>query len=78
MSPIVRRMIVYRAPCTNDSPMIRIANKMLADMGFKVGTRIEVSYAKGIITIKKINHENRLLPKALPLTDSDGGEEDGH
>ena len=75
---IERRMTVVRAPSTNGKPMIRIVNNELTKAGFEIGTSITVAYERGIITIKKINHENRLLPKALPITDSDGGAEDGH
>ena len=78
MIPIIRLMHVVRAPGTNDRPAIRLANKWLTENGFNVGTPIEVTYTKGIITIRKINHENRLLPEALSITDTDGGAEDGH
>lgn len=78
MTPVVRKMVVIRAPGTNDKPAIRIVNKWLVEAGFVIGTQIEVSYQPDIITIKKLNHENRLLPKALSITDTDGGAEDGH
>jgi hypothetical protein len=47
-------MVVVRAPGTNNKPMIRITNELLTNAGFSIGTKIEVTYEKGIITIKKI------------------------
>jgi hypothetical protein len=74
----LRRMTVVRAPSTNGKPMIRIVNNQLTKVGFEIGTPITVTYEWGIITIKKINHENRLLAQKIPVADSNGGEEDGH
>ena len=54
----VRRMTVVRAPSTNGKPMIRIVNNLLAKAGFEIGTPVEVTYQRGIITIKKTHHEN--------------------
>jgi hypothetical protein len=50
----VRRMVIVRAPGTNNKPMIRISNNILAHAGFTIGTRIEITYERDIITIKKI------------------------
>jgi len=53
--PSTRKMVVVRAPGSDDTPMIRITNKLLADVGFEIGTGIEVSYRKDKITIKKLD-----------------------
>lgn len=50
-----RRMVVVRAPGTNDKPMIRISNNILASAGFAIGTSVEITYERGIITIKKLH-----------------------
>ena len=49
-----REMTVAYAPGENDKrPMIRIANRLLAESGFTVGSKIEAEYGNGIITITK-------------------------
>ena len=78
MIPVIRLMHVVRAPGTDDKPAIHLTNKWLTEAGFTMGTAIEVSYQSGIITVKKINHENRLLTQKIPVANSDGGAEDGH
>lgn len=55
MEPQNRRMVVVRAPSTNNKPMIRISNNLLVHVGFTIGTPIEVIYERGIITIKKLH-----------------------
>src|SRR3989344_3032810 len=67
----VRHMTVVRAPGTNDRAMIRIVNNTLAEMGFKIGTPIKVSYQRGIISIKKVNDKyepDNLQQPSSPLT----------
>jgi len=62
----VRRMTVVRCPGTMDRPMIKIANSTLEDMGFEMGTAIEVSYVRrGEIIIRKLKdkHEPDNLQK---------------
>jgi antitoxin component of MazEF toxin-antitoxin module len=62
-------MSVVRTPGTNDKPMIRIANKFLADANFSIGSTVEVSYERNIIIIKKLNkHEYNNLQKADSVT----------
>lgn len=49
-----RAMTVAYAPGENDKrPMIRIANRFLAESGFTVGSKIEAEYGQGVITITK-------------------------
>lgn len=50
-----RLMTVAYAPGSTGAskPMIRIANKYLAESGFTVGSKIEAEYGNGIITITK-------------------------
>ena len=49
-----RAMTVAYAPGTAASrPMIRIANRFLAESGFTVGSQIEAEYGFGVITITK-------------------------
>ncbi|OGI15745.1 MAG: hypothetical protein A2878_02980 [Candidatus Moranbacteria bacterium RIFCSPHIGHO2_01_FULL_54_31] len=66
---IVRRMTVVRAPSTNGKPMIRLINNLLTKAGFEIGTPIEVTYQRGIITIKKLDeHHEYNLQKPRPFT----------
>lgn len=55
MEPQNRRMVVVRAPGTDNKAMIRISNNMLASVGFTIGTPIEITYERGVITIKKLH-----------------------
>ena len=50
-----RLMTVAYAPGSTSvqKPMIRIANRFLAESGFTVGSRIEAEYGNGVITITK-------------------------
>lgn len=67
----VRRMTVVRCPGTMDRPMIKIANSTLEYMGFEMGTAVEVSYQRGVITVRKLDdhHEpDNLQQPASPLT----------
>jgi hypothetical protein len=54
MTAVIRHMVVVRTPGTNNKPMIRISNELLANAGFNIGTQIEITYERGNITIKKI------------------------
>ena len=80
----VKRQTVVRNPGTMDKPMIKIANSTLEDMGFELGTPIEVSYQRDLITIRNINHEHDNIqtphPVADPTPSNRGDEEkgDGH
>lgn len=81
----VRRMTVVRTPGTDDKAMIRLtSNTMLTSAGFTVGTEIEVTYERNIITIKTLNHEHHLqaptspLPLPVAFGASDAGEIYGH
>ena len=60
-----RKMSIVRTPGTMDKPMIRIANRFLSDAGLKIGDAIEVSYSRGIITVKKLqkNEYNNIQEK---------------
>lgn len=48
-----RLMTVAYAPGSTGAskPMIRIANRFLAESGFTVGSKIEAEYGQGVITI---------------------------
>lgn len=50
-----RQMTVAYAPGSTSvsKPMIRIANRFLAESGFTVGSKIEAEYGNGIITLTK-------------------------
>ncbi len=50
-----RLMTVAYAPSSTSEPkpMIRLANRFLAESGFTVGSKIEAEYGNGIITITK-------------------------
>ena len=50
-----RLMTVAYAPgsTSEQKPMIRIANRFLAESGFTVGSKIEAEYGNGIITLTK-------------------------
>lgn len=49
-----REMTVAYAPGEKaQRPMIRIANKLLTESGFTVGSKIEAEYGQGVITITK-------------------------
>ena len=67
----VRHMTVVRAPGTMNKPSIRIANNLLAGAEFTIGTAIEVTYQRGIITITKINqqHGHNNISETNPVTD---------
>jgi len=66
----VRRQTVVRNPGTFDRPLIKIANSTLEDMGFEMGTPIEVSYQQNLITIRNINnqHEHNNVQTTHPVT----------
>ncbi|MDO8513935.1 MAG: hypothetical protein Q7S50_00100 [bacterium] len=51
-------------------PMLRIANRMLLESGFKVGSRVSIEYGHDIITVRKLqNHEHiNSLQTPSPLT----------
>jgi len=70
MTLLSRKMSVVRTPGTNDKPMIRIANKFLADANFSIGSTVEVSYERNIIIIKKLNkqYEFNNIQKADSVT----------
>ena len=76
-----REMTVAYAPggqtCYSDrsrtiepKPMIRIANRMLLESGFKVGSRVSIEYGHDIITVRKLhNHEHNInIQTPSPLT----------
>ena len=54
MTPETRSMVVVRAPGTSNKPMLRVSNRLLTNAGFNIGTAIEVTYERSIITIRKI------------------------
>lgn len=66
----MRRMTVVRAPGTDETPMIKIANQLLKAAGFGIGTPVEVAYGPGIITVKIINHANHLQTPQRPVAHS--------
>ena len=78
-----REMTVAYAPggqtCYSDrsrtiepKPMIRIANRMLLESGFKVGSRVSIEYGHDIITVRKLqNHEHNNISETNPVPDSD-------
>jgi len=37
-------------------PMLRIANKLLLESGFRVGNKVEVEYGNNVITISNLKH----------------------
>lgn len=61
----IRRQIVTRCPGSDDTPMVKVANRLLETMEFKIGVLIEVTYQRGKITIRRINeqHANNQLQK---------------
>ena len=73
-------MVISRAPGTDDTPMLKIANRLLESMGFKITSHVEVIYQEGKITINKIeNQHDYQLQEPCPIanstvTDSPGGE----
>src|SRR3989338_3113863 len=80
----LRKMVVVRAPSTNNCPMVRIANRMLKLHGFAIGVPIEVAYEQNVITLRIIENANKLQtprsPVAIPAASSqaDAGKRDGH
>ncbi len=52
-----RQMTIAYAPgCTSDQvPMLKLANRFLLDSGFTVGSKCNVEYGRGVITISKLN-----------------------
>lgn len=80
----MRRMTVVRAPGTDALPMIKIANRMLSAAGFGIGTAVGITYGRGIITIKTLDHEHQLQEPRSPVSlsaasrEADAGESDGH
>lgn len=79
-----KRITVTRAPGTDRTPMVKLANQLLDTMGFAIGAPIEVVYQRGIITLRIINYANSVQtssgPFSLPATSdsADAGEVDGH
>jgi len=43
--------VTYKPGENTQKPMIRITNRFLLDYGFTIGSKIEVKYANGRITI---------------------------
>ena len=84
----VRNMTVVRTPGTDSKPMVKIANQLLLTMGFAIGVPIEVTYERGLISIRRSdnNYEpnNNLQTPSSPIAVSatpcadDAGEGDGH
>jgi len=64
----IRNMVVVRAPSTTNCPMVRIANRMLKLHGFTIGVPIEVAYAQNIITLRILDHANKLQSSPSPLS----------
>jgi len=55
---VIRKMTVsYKVQkyFQNAVPFIRIGNRFLKDMGFRIGDKIEVQYLDNEIIIKKLN-----------------------
>lgn len=49
--------------------MLKVANRQLENMGFAVGTEIEVYYTRGLITVRKIKeHEKRNNSLSVPVS----------
>jgi hypothetical protein len=65
-----RLMTVAYAPSSTGAskPMIRIANKYLAESGFTVGSKIEAEYGNGIITITKNIMNNATYYRKPPVS----------
>jgi len=54
-----REMTVAYAPGGDGcKPMIRIANRLLLESGFIVGSKVEIQYDRNVITITKLSNEH--------------------
>ena len=79
-----KHITVTRAPGTDRTPMVKLANQLLAAMGFAIGAPIEVVYQRGVITLRIVNYANSIQspsgPFSLPAASdsADAGEVDGH
>ena len=54
MIPATRKMVITLAPGSEDTPMLCLAEPILAFAGFELGTPVEVIYEQGLIRIKKL------------------------
>ena len=60
---ITKTMTVSRAPGTENTPMVKIANRTLDSMGFRIGSKVVVEYEyereRNVISISlRTNHES--------------------
>lgn len=70
-------MTVSYAPGDSERPMVRIANRWLAESGFLVGSKFNVEYANNLITLKKLTHEhsnNLQTPRQVALSTGEAEE----
>ena len=74
---IAKQQTVTRAPGTDRTPMVKLANQLLKTMGFSIGTPIEVAYRRGVITLTIIENANKLQsttsPFPVPTASSEAG-----
>lgn len=55
-----RVMTITRSPGEdNIKPMLRITNGFLLNAGFAIGTKLEVKYGKGVITITLLPNQDK-------------------
>jgi len=73
----LRKMVVVRAPSTTNCPMVRIANRTLQLHGFVIGAVIEVAYEQNIITLRILDHANKLQKPSSPVALSTASSEAG-
>ena len=62
---ITKNMTISRAPGTENTPMVKIANRTLDAMGFKIGSKVVVAYEyeseRNVISISlRTNHESNI------------------
>jgi len=64
-------MVISRAPGTDDTPMLKIANRLLESMQFPINSKVEVIYQEGKITINKLQSQHDYkLQEPCPVSNS--------
>ncbi len=68
---ITKTMTISRAPGTERTPMVKIANSALDAMGFRIGSKVVVAYERerNVINISlKNNYESNIQKSPVALS----------
>jgi len=60
--------VAYAPGGDTGKPMLRIANRLLLESGFTVGSKAEIQYGNGVITITKLDEQKYAYQKPSPFS----------